>query len=116
MAAVTKKVLRTQPLRSEPKRLPATFIDPGDGSGTLKVIAGERVMTGAKPDVDENAEDIKWVFVEATGGDHFEKRKGFVSNEFLGPEETVVPESPGFEPFSAQVGREDFANTCYLQA
>jgi hypothetical protein len=112
------KVLVTQFLRSEPKFLPLSFIDPGDGGGKLQVLAGELVNVGAKPDVDETVDgrSFKWVFVEATEGEQVEKRKGFVSNEFLGPEESVVPVSDGFQPFSTQVNKEDFANTCYLQA
>jgi hypothetical protein len=113
-----KKVLVDQFLRSEPKFLPLTFIDPGDGGGKLQVLAGEKVLVGAKQDVDETVDGrpFKWVFVEATEGQQVEKRKGFVENEFLGPEESVVPVSEGFQPFSTQVNREDFASTCYLQA
>ena len=112
------KVLVTQFLRSEPKFLPLSFIDPGDGGGKLQVLAGELVNVSAKPDVDETVDgrSFKWVFVEATEGEQVEKRKGFVSNEFLGPEESLVPVSDGFQPFSTQVNKEDFANTCYLQA
>jgi hypothetical protein len=113
-----KKVLVTQFLRSEPKFLPLTFIDPGDGGGKLQVLAGEKVKVGAKPDVDETVDSrsFKWVFAEATAGQQVEKRKGFVSDEFLGPDATAVPVSGDFEPFSTQVNKEDFANTCYLQA
>jgi hypothetical protein len=118
MAEVLKRVLATQFLRSEPQFLPLTFIDPGDGGAKLQVLAGEKVRVGAKPDVDETVDgrSFRWVFVEATDGQQIEKRKGFVSNEFLGPDESVVPVSDGFEPFSAQVSREEFATTCYLQA
>jgi hypothetical protein len=119
-----KRVLVTQFLRSEPKFLPLTFIDPGDGSGKLQVLAGEQVNVGAKPDVDETVDggrSFKWVFAEAIAG---QQREGFVSDEFLGPDGTAavepdgtaVPVSGGFEPFATQVHKEDFANTCYLQA
>jgi len=118
MTEVLKKVLEAQFLRSDPKFLPHTFIDPGDGGIGLRVMANEKVKVGAKPDVDETVGErsFKWVFVEATDGQQIEKRKGFVSNDCLGPEESVVPESDGFEPFSPQVDKEEFANTCYLQA
>ena len=118
MTEVLRKVLVTQFLRSEPKFLPLTFIDPGDGSAKLQVLEGEKVKVGAKPDVDQTVDErpFKWVFVEATEGQQVEKRKGFISNEFLGPEDSLVPVSPGFEPFSTEVNKEDFATTCYLQA
>src|SRR4051812_289257 len=114
MTEVLKKVLEDQFLRREPKFLPPTFIDPGDGNTKLRVMANEKVKVGAKAEVDETVADrtFKWVFVEATADPQKEKRKGFVSNDFLGPEETVVPESGEFEPFSTQVSREDFGNTC----
>ncbi|MGY4255284.1 hypothetical protein ACVI1L_002352 [Bradyrhizobium sp. USDA 4516] len=113
-----KKVIVTQFLRSEPKFLPLTFIDPGDGGGKLQVLFGEQVNVGAKPDVDETVDgrSFKWVFAEATAGQQVEKRKGFVSDEFLGPDGTAIPVSGGFEPFATQVNKEDFASTCYLQA
>jgi hypothetical protein len=113
-----KKVLVTQFLRSEPKALPITFIDPGDGGGKLQVLAGEKVNVGAKPDVDETVDGkpFKWVFVEATEGQQVEKRKGFVSDKFLGPADSIVLISDGLLPFSTEVNKEDFANTCYLQA
>src|SRR5262249_9401642 len=78
----------------------------------------ETVNVGAKPDVDETVDGraLKWIFVEATTGQQVDKRKGFVLDEFLAPEDTDVPASDGFVPFSPQVNREDFANTCYLQA
>jgi hypothetical protein len=114
--ADVKTVLKTQFLRSEPKRLPLTFIDPGDGGGSLQVTAGEKVNAGSKPDIDENAEGIKWVFVEAIDGPQIEKRKGYVSAEYLGPADSVVTGPGSLQPFSEQVDEEDFANTCYLQA
>jgi hypothetical protein len=117
MAGV-RKVLVPQFLRSEPKFLPLSFLDSGDGGAKLQVLAGELVNVGAKPDVDETVDgrSFKWIFVEATGGQQVEKRKGFLSSEFLGPEDSVVPVSDGFQPFSPQVNKEDFANTCYWQA
>jgi hypothetical protein len=112
-----KKVTQAQFLRSEAKLQPFTFIL-GDSGGNLQVDAGETVNVGAKPDVDETVDGraLKWIFVEATTGQQVDKRKGFVLDEFLGPEDTDVPASDGFVPFSTQVNREDFANTCYLQA
>src|SRR5947207_2202389 len=108
MTEVLKKVLLTQFLRNEPTFLPLTFIDPGDGSTKLQVRAGEKVKVGAKPDVDETVDGkfFKWVFVEATEGEQIEKRKGFVSNEVLGPEDSVVPVLDGFVPFSTQVNKD----------
>src|SRR5215475_10220464 len=105
-----KKVTVTQFLRSQPKLQPFSFIDPGDGNGSLQVTAGETVNVGAKPDVDETVDGraLKWIFVEATTGQQIDKRKGFVLDEFLAPEDTDVPASDGFEPFSPQVNREDF--------
>ena len=78
----------------------------------------KRVKTGAKDSATEQVGDnlIHWVFVEATSGDDFEKRKGFVDDSFLVPEATDVPVVIAFDPFPAQVNREDFATTCYLQA
>lgn len=118
MAVIVKKVLLSQFLRKEPKFLPLTFIDPGDGNGNLQVLEGEKVNTGAKPDVDEatDGKSFKWVFVEAIGGTDPDKRKGFVSDKLLVDEATEVAESPGFEPFPIKVTRETFADACYVQA
>ncbi|MEZ2146956.1 hypothetical protein AAE026_32465 [Bradyrhizobium sp. DN5] len=112
-----KKVTQPQFLRSVPKLQPFTFI-PSDSGGNLQVDIGETVNVGAKPDVDETVDGraLKWIFVEATTGQQIDKRKGFVLDEFLAPADTDVPTSDGFEPFSTQVNREDYANTCYLQA
>jgi len=118
MAVVVKKVLLSQFLRKEPKFLPLTFIDPGDGNGNLQVLEGEKVNTGAKPDVEEatDGKSFKWVFVEAIGGIDPAGRKGFISNKLLVDEGTEVAESPGFEPFPIKVTREAFADACYVQA
>jgi len=115
---VVKKVLLDQFLRKEPKFLPLSFIDPGDGNGDLQVLQGEKVNTGAKPDVDEatDGKTFKWVFVEATGGIDPDKRKGFVLSNLLVDENTEVSESDGFEPFPLKVTREAFADACYVQA
>ncbi|MGL3104998.1 hypothetical protein [Bradyrhizobium sp. BR 1432] len=112
-----KKVTQPQFLRSVPKLQPFTFI-PSDSGGNLQVDIGETVNVGAKPDVDETVDGraLKWIFVEATTGQQIDKRKGFVLDEFLASADTDVPTSDGFEPFSTQVNREDYANTCYLQA
>ena len=118
MAEVIKKVSLTQFLREEPKFLPPSFIDPGDGNLALQVIVGEKVKTGAKPDVDEatGGRTFKWVFVEAIGGSNPGKRKGFISNEFLVAEETSVTEPDVFEPFPATVEKAVFADACVMQA
>jgi spore germination cell wall hydrolase CwlJ-like protein len=121
MAEVIKKLRKTQFLRKEPKALPLTFIDPGDGGGSLQVIRGEKVKTGAKLEVDEldpnvEGKTIKWVFVEAVDGQHIEKRKGFVSDEMLAPENEDIDQPAGFQPFVAQVERAVFADACYVQA
>ena len=118
MAEVFKKVSLTQFLRKEPKFLPPSFIDPGDGNLSLQVIVGERVKTGNKPDVDEatTGKTFKWVFVEATQGNDPEKRKGFISNEFLVADETNVPEPGVFEPFALSVEKAVFADACVMQA
>jgi hypothetical protein len=118
MAEVIKKVSLTQFLRAEPKFLPPSFIDPGDGNLALQVIAGEKVKTGTKPDVDEVAGErtFKWVFVEAIGGSNPGKRKGFVSSEFLVAEENEVLEPGVFEPFRAIVEKAVFADACVMQA
>jgi hypothetical protein len=111
------KVTQPQFLRSVPRLQPFTFI-PSDSGGSLQVDIGETVNVGAKPDVDETVDGraLKWIFVEATTGQQIDKRKGFVLDEFLAPAGTDVPTSDGFEPFSTQVNKEDYANTCYLQA
>lgn len=118
MVVVVKKVLLSQFLRKEPKFLPLTFIDPGDGNGNLQVLEGEKVNAGARPDVDEatDGRSFKWVFVEAIGGIDPQKRKGFISDKLLVDENTDVAESPGFEPFPLKVTREAFADSCYVQA
>jgi hypothetical protein len=115
---IKKKVSLTQFLRREPKLLPLSFIDPGDGNSSLQVLAGETVNTGAKPDVEEvtGGRTLKWVFVEAIGGNDPGKRKGFVSSEFLVAEEVVVPEPGIFEPFPPSVEKAAFADACVMQA
>jgi muramidase (phage lysozyme) len=118
MAKVIKKVSLTQFLRKEPKFLPLSLIDPGDGNSSLQVIVGEKVTTGTKPDVDEeaNGRTFKWVFVEAIGGNDPEKRKGFVSNEFLAAEGDDIPEPAVAEPFAPNVEKAAFADACVMQA
>ena len=118
MPEVIKKVSLTQFLRREPKFLPLSFIDPGDGNASLQVIVGEKVKTGAKPDVEEatGGKTFKWVFVEAIEGNDPEKRKGFVSDTNLVAEDTDVPEPGVFEPFPASVEKAVFADACVMQA
>jgi hypothetical protein len=114
--AETKKVLVDDTLRKEPRR-DSDFVVSSEGD-ELQVRAGEVVNTGAKPSKDEVLPDrtITWVFVEATGGQFQNLRKGFISNGNLGPAEESVPSGEVFQFFHEQVGREDFANTCYVQA
>jgi hypothetical protein len=116
MAEDTKKVLITQILRKEPRRLSDLLVSPiGDA---LEVHAGEIVKAGGKPSQDEILEDrkITWVFVEATDGLFADLRKGFISQGALVSTETPVEISPGFKPFAEQVEKESFANACYMQA
>jgi hypothetical protein len=118
MPEIIKKLSITQFLRSKPQFLPLTFIDPGDGNDPLQVIAGEKVKTGNKPDVDEatDGRTFKWVFVEAVGGNNPDKRKGFVSDAFLVAENADVPTPGVFDPFPASVEKTAFADACVMQA
>ena len=84
----------------------------------LRVFGGEKVKTGARDSATEQVGDnrITWVFVEAMSGANLDKRKGFVDDKFLVADATGVPIVESFSPFPAQVDKEDFASTCYLQA
>jgi lysozyme len=116
MTEAMKRVLLDQPLRKEPRRLSESPVSPlGE---TLRVLAGELVKIGAKPSQDEILADrtITWVFVEATGGQLLDLRKGFVSEGTLVSAETPVGISLGFQPFAEQVEKESFANACCAQA
>ena len=116
MTEAMKRVLLDQPLRKEPLRLSESPVSPlGE---TLGVLAGELVKIGAKPSQDEILADrtITWVFVEATGGQLLDLRKGFVSEGALVSTETPVGISLGFQPFAEQVEKESFANACCAQA
>ena len=114
--AEAKKVLSNDVLRKEPRRDSDVVVSPAGEE--LHVYAGEVVNTGAKPSQDEVLPDrtITWVFVEATGGQLPDLRKGFLSSGNLGPADASVPTGEVFQFFHEQVDREDFANTCYLQA
>jgi hypothetical protein len=85
---------------------------------TLQVLAGEKVKAGANPEIKEElgSRTITWVWVEATGGQFVGQRKGYVSSGALGPENTQVEMSPGFQRFAEKVGIGDFADACYVQA
>jgi hypothetical protein len=116
MTDAMMKVLITQNLRKEPRRL-SDFVQSADG-GVLQVQASETAKTGAKPSQDEvvGNRTITWVFVEATAGASVDLRKGFVSDGALGSTDAVVaaPEAP--VAFDEEVEKETFANACYLQA
>jgi spore germination cell wall hydrolase CwlJ-like protein len=112
---VTKKVFADQFLRKEGKAdSDAVELD----GNPLQVFAGEKVKTGAKDTVLETVDGNPraWVFVEATGGNNADKRKGFVSGGFLVAEGTEVLSSGGFQPFPAHVEKAAFADACYVQA
>ena len=85
----------------------------------LRVFAGEKVKTGAKPSATEQVggSTVTWVFVEATSGHSLDKRKGFVDDVFLVAEDTagIVP-AGGFNPFPLQVKKTEFADACYVQS
>src|SRR5262245_32604728 len=114
--AEAKRVLSKDSLRKEPRRDSDVVVSPAGEE--LDVFANEVVNTGAKPSQDEVLPDrtITWVFVEATGGQLPDLRKGFISNGNLGPAGASVPTSEVFQFFHEQVDREIFGNTCYLQA
>jgi hypothetical protein len=114
--AEAKKVKSKDVLRKEPRRDSDVVVSPAGEE--LLVLANEVVNTGAKPSQDEVLPDrtITWVFVEATGGQLQDLRKGFLSNGNLGPVGDSVPTTEVFQFFHEQVGREDFGNTCYSQA
>ena len=89
MPVIMQKVLADQFLRKDPAAASGTV----DLDGTpLQVFAGEVVTAGAKDNKDEvvNGKAVTWAFVEATGGRDAEKRKGFISNRFLGAEDERV--------------------------
>ena len=44
------------------------------------------------------------------------REKALFQMNFWILKESLVPVLHGFQPFSTQVNKEDFANTCYLQA
>ena len=115
---VVKKVRHTEPLRSLPKASPPSPVMPSDGGLFLQVIAGEKVNTGAKPDVVEHvgAKTITWVWVEAISGQFVDERKGYIDSVLLGPEDEEVDQPDGFQPFAKQVEKKRFAEICYLQA
>jgi hypothetical protein len=116
MAEATKKVLSNDVLRKEPRRDSDSVLSPAGEE--LQVQAGEVVNTGTKPSQDEVLPErtITWVFVEATGGQFQDLRKGFLSSGNLVATETSVPRGEVAQIFPEQVDREDFASTCYLQA
>src|SRR4051812_1594436 len=118
MPEVIMKMLADQPLAIEPKDS-SDFIDSGDGTGPLEVMAGQKVKTGAKDSVKETlngGREITWVFVEAVDGNSADKKKGFVPDRFLVAEGIAVPMSAGFQPFAAAVDKAVFAEACYVQA
>ena len=109
------KVQATLPLREDPRNDSSQVMLDGL---PLRVFAGEKVNSGAKASVTEqvNAVKINWTFVEATTGADVDKRKGFVDGSFLVAEATDVPIVITTSPFSRQIDKEDFANTCNSQA
>ncbi|MGY4511591.1 hypothetical protein [Bradyrhizobium sp. USDA 3650] len=115
MPETVMKVKASQPLLKEPRDASDQVVL---DDVPLRVFGGEKVKTGAKDSVTEQVGDnlIHWVFVEATSGADLDQRKGFVDDTFLVPEAADVPVVVSFSPFPAQVDREDFATTCYLQA
>jgi hypothetical protein len=118
MPEVVMKMLADQPLAKEPEDS-SDLVDLNDGTGPLRVRAGQKVKTGGKASVTETLDggrNITWVFVEALEGDDADKKMGFVSSRFLVPEATDVPTSDGFQAFSIEVEKEVFAEACYLQS
>jgi len=110
-----RKILTNQPLLKEGSDDSDQVVLNGV---PLRVFAGEKVKTGAKPSTTEiiGGTTITWVFVEATSGANVEQRKGFVDDHFLVDENNDIPVSSGFQPFPAQVSRPDFADACLTQA
>jgi hypothetical protein len=115
MPDTVMKVKASQPLLQDPRDDSDQVVLDGV---PLRVFGGETVKTGAKDSATEQVGDnkITWVFVEATSGADVDKRKGFVDDNFLVAVATDVPVVESFNPFSTHVDKEDFANTCYLQA
>ncbi|MBH5370108.1 DUF2272 domain-containing protein [Bradyrhizobium glycinis] len=113
--ATVGKILTNQPLLKEGRDDSDQVVLNGV---PLRVFAGEKVKIGAKPSTTEilGGTTITWVFVEATSGANVEQRKGFVDNQFIVDENSDIPVSGGFQPFSPRVSRDDFADACFTQA